>query len=163
MVPGRRAEPPTTMSTRPKTKCILSFGARCTVNIILITHEDLRTKLTIPTIHAMGWNIQNRNVQIALGTAATAFVLYKLLKPRKYNFPPGPRGWPVIGNLMGKCIFKKAVLRWHTYLGLDYYHGLITLFVILLSRARKAGSLVKPVTRALTRHYHKTLYPILHT
>ena len=39
---------------------------------------------------------------ILAGTVA-ALVLYKVLKPRDRNLPPGPPAWPIVGNLLGKA------------------------------------------------------------
>ena len=33
------------------------------------------------------------------GAAVTALILYKLMKWKDNNLPPGPRAWPIIGSL----------------------------------------------------------------
>ncbi len=47
-------------------------------------------------------NLKDSQIKLILAGTAGTLILYKLLKPQPYNMPPGPRGWPVLGNLLGK-------------------------------------------------------------
>ena len=46
-------------------------------------------------------DVKDSHVKLLLGGTAASLILYKLLKPQDYNMPPGPRGWPILGNLLG--------------------------------------------------------------
>lgn len=63
---------------------VLGLGIAIVPNFTSIANF---TSLTIATIAA----------------ALVAMFMWSQQKPRK-DFPPGPRGWPLVGNLLGKEI-----------------------------------------------------------
>ena len=48
-------------------------------------------------------SLQERNTQYALvGGVVVALIAKRLLSRSKYNLPPGPRGLPLLGNIICK-------------------------------------------------------------
>ncbi len=49
----------------------------------------------------------NQTTVVIVTAVLGLFLIYKLMTRKKEKLPPGPPGWPILGNLYGKCAFLK--------------------------------------------------------
>ena len=47
--------------------------------------------------------------------AAIFFIVYLRQSGKRYNYPPGPKPWPIFGNLLGKLMPFSLVSNLHSW------------------------------------------------
>ena len=77
---------------------------------LLVNSAFLKMSVAWDKLQALDWEqivelLKQRNVQYGLLAGLVGvYVLRRMLRKPKYNLPPGPRGLPLLGNLMSKPV-----------------------------------------------------------
>lgn len=51
-------------------------------------------------------------ILVSIATTLVALWVWSQQRPRK-DFPPGPKGWPLIGNILGENIWLKSLISYN--------------------------------------------------
>ncbi len=69
--------------------------------------------------------VQDRRVQLAIATAGVASIfLFRRLIKKRFNLPPGPTPWPIVGNLLGEYETQIVYCHWCVCQDRQSYSGL---------------------------------------
>ena len=85
------------------------------LNTVVCTHRILNIHVQRQSIMEATTTFNDSQIKLGLATATISlFFLYKMLSTKKsiYKLPPGPKGWPIIGNLYGMKIFFWICSSW---------------------------------------------------